>query len=682
MALLAAAQEIGPGMFASTARHMALGKMAEAGRWVGGKEAAIDRDLIRVGTESTEAGKILDLNFHFKFVRQISGLEPYAPHLRSLDLSYNNLRQIEGLQGMARLRELKLYGCQIARISGLEPCACLMSLHLDDNNITAVEGLDALKNLEFLNLDSNRIQRLGRGIAKLAKLKEFHVSRNRLASLDGIAGLSSLEVLHASFNQIRGITPEQVKGLSKLDELRLEGNQLTSLSFLVGVSGSAQPLPWLATLDVSGNQITAEALQSLPCLHQLAELNLAANRISEVPGSVMQSWQSLEILDLSRNHLERPEQLDPLKELISLRELALQGNPVAAQGEEDLKGVFTALDALEYLDDRPVPPSQPATPALVGADTAEEGKTFALTNSKAGADAAAGGSRPSTSSRPGTSSSRPGTAQGMKEAGIKEPLMHARLKVSERRYANEEQVAQWEKQTMTGLAAIERQMEKTDQIMDKEFAVMDRCVQKAHQVMERRRQLQAQGVLPPLPEAGSNEETLVVEEASRLSTPNPASEPRSGPPSRLGRRLREAVDSAREEEEDEFSPGLRVGTSGSSSSSQAPTPESPTRRENPRILPAAYDEEILEEPSASRPGSGCPTDAEEDDEPPQVLTEAEEEPDTPAAVPRRSRLQAGRTPSQNDLHVGIRTGARRMRRTNAGPTGARGKPPLARMPAR
>jgi len=681
MALIAAVQDGGPGSFASTARHAALGKMAEGGRWVGAQAATIDKELIRTSTDGTEAGKVIDLNFHFKFVHQISGLEPYAPHLRTLDLSYNNLRQIEGLEGMSRLRELKLYGCQISRISGLDPCAGLMSLHLDDNCITTVEGLDALKCLEYLNMESNRIQRLGRGIQKLHKLKELHISRNRLATLDGVAGLSNLEVLTASYNQIRDVTPEQVKGLTKLDELRLEGNQLTSLSFLVGVSGSPQPLPCLATLDVSGNQITAKALQGLPCLPQLAELSLAGNCIADMPASVAQSWQSLEILDLSRNQLERPEQLDRLKDLVSLRELALQGNPVTSQQDEDFSRVVTALGALEYLDDRPVPPSAPATPALEAGETAGDGKTFALTTSRA-ALPSAGGSRPSTSSRPGTSSSaRPGTAQGMKEAGIKEPLMHARLKVSERRYATEEQVAQWEKQTMTGLAAIERQIEKTEQSVDKEYARMDRCVQKAHKVMQRQRELEAQGIIPPLPQSGSAEEAaLVVEEASRLPTPIPG-EPGSGPPSRLGRRLREAVGSARGG--DDASPVGQAGAGGSSGSHAIPQPESPkTRRESLRVvLPAACDEEIVEDVSASRPGSGFGTDAE--DEPPQILTEAEEEePDTPAAAPRRAKLQAGgRNPSQGDLHLGVRAGARRTRRSNTGAGGARGKPPLARMPA-
>jgi len=671
-----------PNSFASTAHHQALNKMAEGGRWIGGDAATIDRDLIRACTESTDAGKILDLNFHGKFVHQVTGLEPYAANLRSLDLSYNNLRQVEGLKGMCRLRELKLYGCQISRISGLEPCVSLVSLHLDDNCINAVEGLDALKLLEYLNLDNNKIQRLGKGIMRLTKLRELHVARNRLVSLEGVAGLGALEVLTAGSNQIQEISPEQVKGLVRLDEMRLEGNLLGSLSFLKEVAGSAQSLPNLATLDVSCNQITAEALRGLPCLPQLAELNLAENRIEDIPAGVANSWQSLEILDLSRNQLQRTEQLEPLKQLVSLRELALQGNPVGSENEEEVSRVVASLGALEYLDDRPLPASELGTPALEAGE-GEDAKTFALTNSRV-----QGSSRPSTGdSRPSTSS-RPGTAQAMKEAGVKEPLMHAKLKLSERRFASEEQVMQWEKQTMNGLAAIERQIQKVAALADRELAHMDKCVEKAQKVMQRQRELQAQGKCPSVPEE-SAEETL------RAVSPSVASEPpASSPPSRLGRRLREAVDLARADGNDASPPAGAGGPGTSSGSYAVPKPESPKfRKEMPRkpSLPADCDEEIVDDTVASGPASGCATDAEEE-EPPQVITEAEEEPDTPAALPRRRQAAGRAPPTQAEMHVGIRSTSRRTRRPTGGSVGparpaggnagAARKPPLMKAPPR
>jgi len=659
--------------FASTARHVALGKTADRCRWVGGEAAAIDKDLIRTCTENSEAGKILDLNFHFKFVDQVSGLEAYATSLRNLDLSYNNLRQIEGLKGMSRLRELKLYGCQISHISGLESCASLLSLHLDDNCISSVEGLDSLKLLEYLNLDSNKVQRLGKNLARLPKLRELHVSQNRLSSLDGLAGMGALEVFSACRNQIREITSEQVKGLNKLDEMRLEGNQLRSLSFLVGGSGSSQPLPSLATLDVSSNSISAEALVGLPPLTQLVEVNLAGNRITDLPTSIASSWRSVEILDLSRNQVEYTAQLEQLKEFISLRELSLQGNPVTSREDEDILKLLGAVEGLEYLDDKPVPVLQAPAPTGTGDEDTEE-KTFVLTTARG----TAGGSRPSTASRPSTSSSRPGTAQGMREAG-KEPLMHAQIKLSERRFASEEQVSAWEKQTMDSLAAIEKQINRVALLADKELAHMDRCVQKAQRVVQRQKELQAQGKWPPL-----DEET--ADEDSRLPTPSLIVESLAGsaPPSRLGSRLREVVNSAREDCEDARAQAGDFASTGSSAVPQPETPKTPQRKEAPP-LPAACDEEILEEPPACSPLSGFGTDAEED-EPMQVATE--DEPDTPAALPQRVRPKAaargGATQaSQVDLRVNLRAGSRRTRRSVAGAGGgASRKPPLARLPVR
>jgi len=591
----------GNACLSATARWSALGgspgapqQFVEGCRWTGDKTVEIDNNLIRQCTDGSEGGKITDLNFHFKFVQRIHSLEPHSAHLRCLDLSSNNIRHIEGLGAMPKLRELKLYSCQIQRIQNLDKCVCLGSLHLEDNCIGAIEGLDNLRQLEHLSLDSNRVQRLGRGLAKLSKLRELRLSRNQLSSLDGLAGLSSLELLWVDHNQLQQVTAEQVKGLGKLDELQIGGNQIRSLSFLAAGSNGTQPsMPSLTSLDASDNALTAKTLKGLPPLLQLAELNLARNQIEEVPEGLPDAWPTLEILDISSNSLDKAEDLQRLRHISSLKELLVHGNPIAnaLNGEDGVRQALAGLDALEYLDDRQLPPAAVVAEASEAAAlprTEDNGNGVGSSLAPRREESLIGTARPGTGSRPSTGSSRPSTTQSLREAGVQQPLMHAQLKLSQNRFVGEEQVLQWEKQTLSGLKAIDKQMQKTSGQVDSELEAMSRYLRKADEVLQRERARIGRRPASPGEEA--------AEEAAQLQ-PRLLAPPEPRKPSRLSRRLHAAVELAAVSEEpteenlrspaNSASPGCaslaqRVG------GSEAQSP--------PAVqLPALCDEEVEEE---------------------------------------------------------------------------------------
>eukprot|EP00971_Amphidinium_carterae_P341106 6479746-Amphidinium_carterae.1 len=173
----------------------------------------------------------------------------------------------------------------------------------------------------------------------------------------------------------------------------------------------------------------------------------------------------------------------------TLRELLIHGNPLLTVDEsiEQSQLVLAQLDSLEYLDDQRVPEKSEAQKALTDPTLTEEEQTFRLTHANvASGEAPAGGtSRPSTA-RPSTAGSRPGTASAMKDAGVKDPLMHARLKIlGEKRFATEEQTKQWEQQTLSSLAAIEKQIEKTVEQAEGELAEMNRYMERAEMVLQR-----------------------------------------------------------------------------------------------------------------------------------------------------------------------------------------------------
>lgn len=569
-------------------------QLAEGCRWLGGTEnVEIHGGLIREGTENSEAGKITDLNLHFKFVQQLSGLDTIAPNLRSLDLSANNIRVITGLEGMTKLRELKLYSCQISRIQNMEHCVSLMALHLEDNHIGAIEGLDSCRCLEYLNMESNRLQKIGKGLARLTRLKELHLSRNQLVSLDGVAGLASLEVCTLDENRLCKITAEQVKGLGKLDELKIANNQLESLSFLAaGLQKPYPSLPSLVQLDVSGNKLSAASLQHLQPLQQLSELNLAGNQIEEIQPCFVSLFPSLEILDLGGNLLHRgAEDLTQLKEIASLRELMIQGNPFMSQAQPgEISEALAILPDLEFVDDQPCEKKQEAEVLAIN-EGDEDRDTFPLTLPKGiGQDQkrpeSSAGSRPTTAG-----SQRPGTAQKMSEAGVKDPLMHMKPKLSNKRYASEEQVMQWEKQTINGLLAVQKQIDKTSHHIDADLQDMTKFLHKADKCLQREKELAAQR--PSSPDAAGRPESADETQLPTLrSAPVAREEAVSHRDSRARLRLEGALERGREDGEDDDvieDPLLEDG------SLPASPPISPSRMSPAAAAAAACDEEISEE---------------------------------------------------------------------------------------
>jgi len=87
-----------------------------------------------------------------------------------LDISYNLLRKIEGLDELANLEKLFLCANKIKLIENLENQKCLQTVELGCNRICMIEGLESSKDtLEELYLGRNRLESL-KGIEIFTKL--------------------------------------------------------------------------------------------------------------------------------------------------------------------------------------------------------------------------------------------------------------------------------------------------------------------------------------------------------------------------------------------------------------------------------------------------------------------------------------------------------------------------------
>ena len=234
-----------------------------------------------------------------------------------LDLSRRDLEECAFLEGEHRLRLLNYQRNRIARIARLESVRDLVFLDLHDNRVAVVDGLECVPNLRVLML-----------------------GRNRITSLGG----------HGSFT-LRRACP-------KLDVLDLHDNDVETLA------GADELLPSsIRVLNLAGNA-RVDRVGDLGGLTNLAELNLRRCGVRTLgpPGTLPAT--SLRRLFLSRNPVEGPEALEPLRRCASLTELALDGAPVHARAvragtREAMRAyresvVARAAPGLRTLDGEPV----------------------------------------------------------------------------------------------------------------------------------------------------------------------------------------------------------------------------------------------------------------------------------------------------------------------------------------
>ena len=73
----------------------------------------------------------------------------------SLDLEYNKLTDVKGLEKLTKLEKLSLYANQLTDVKGLENLTQLEKLSLYANQLTEVKGLEKLSQLTTLWLGDN-----------------------------------------------------------------------------------------------------------------------------------------------------------------------------------------------------------------------------------------------------------------------------------------------------------------------------------------------------------------------------------------------------------------------------------------------------------------------------------------------------------------------------------------------
>ncbi|KAK7853341.1 protein phosphatase 1 regulatory subunit 7 [Quercus suber] len=238
---------------------------------------------------------------------------------------------------------LKLSCKALSDVSCLSYFTNLERLDLSFNNLTSLQVLEACVNLKWLAVVQNKLESLN-GIEALSKLTVLNAGKNKLRSMDEIKSLVSLRALILNDNEIISIC--KLDQMSDLNTLGIQAKY--------GVINGLDEVTWggrsLEVLSLSNCQLHTVG-SSLKYCTELKELRLSHNSIRTLPAELARN-KKLQNLDLGNNAIIRWSDLEVLASLVNLKNLNLQGNPVAEK-DKLAKKIKEVLPNLKIFNTKP-----------------------------------------------------------------------------------------------------------------------------------------------------------------------------------------------------------------------------------------------------------------------------------------------------------------------------------------
>ncbi|MEJ1286225.1 podocan-like 1 [Cricetulus griseus] len=285
----------------------------------------LPRTLRVADLAANEVVEIFPLTFGEKpALRKLSSLE-------YLDLSHNQLATVpEGLPRTLTILHLGRNCIRQVEAGRLHRARGLRYLLLPHNELGAsalpAGTLRPLRALHTLHLYGNRLERVPPALPR--HLKALVMPHNRVAVLGArdLVSARTLVELNLAYNRLASahVHPGAFRRLRVLRSLDLAGNQLSRLP--EGLPAS------LRSLRLQRNQLRGLEPELLAGLNRLQELSLAHNRlrVGDIGPGTWHELQALQVLDLSHNELSFvPPDLPE-----ALEELYLQANRISHVGPE------------------------------------------------------------------------------------------------------------------------------------------------------------------------------------------------------------------------------------------------------------------------------------------------------------------------------------------------------------
>ncbi|XP_069021014.1 leucine-rich repeat and guanylate kinase domain-containing protein isoform X2 [Embiotoca jacksoni] len=237
---------------------------------------------------------------------------PGLQHLFHLSLPSHNLSDVSLLCSYVHLQKLELPHNKIKDLSCVSHMPYLVTLDASHNEISSFFEFQPPKNLKEVSFSHNRMTKM-KDLGPFLFLTKMDLDYNSFCEISGLEKCHSLTHLSLAHNKISRIS--SLDNLP-LTHLCLRGNQLERI-------GGMENLKSLQVLDLSLNRISS--LSGLQNLHLLGSINLEKNLISQI------------------------QECKHIHDLLLLRDLNLQGNPVQEQPDYRLAVIFL-LQHLTVLD--------------------------------------------------------------------------------------------------------------------------------------------------------------------------------------------------------------------------------------------------------------------------------------------------------------------------------------------
>eukprot|EP00002_Diphylleia_rotans_P023357 TRINITY_DN4594_c0_g1_i2.p1 TRINITY_DN4594_c0_g1~~TRINITY_DN4594_c0_g1_i2.p1 ORF type:complete len:1373 (+),score=262.27 TRINITY_DN4594_c0_g1_i2:168-4286(+) len=295
-------------------------------------------ELLKSRLLNLPADTVQTIDLGLEGLDQISELHRFQ-ELRSLHLNSNNISQLSGLDGCRRLETLQIKDNKLASLDGLYQLTNLMDLVIDGNSIVRLDGIQGCKNLRSISASHNKLSSL-KGLEYCSRLEKLNASNNQLSTLSGLEYHSFLQSLDVSHNNLQDL--DQLSYCRSLSVLVAGHNKLAD--FPKGLGNAL-----LRELWVNHNQIQIfDGPLFLPLLEKLSLTENRVSRIGDLQGLIM-----LTRLDLSFNNIAEASAIIPLTNLVRLKDLQLNDNPICHIADYRDR-VISSLTTLEELDVQPL----------------------------------------------------------------------------------------------------------------------------------------------------------------------------------------------------------------------------------------------------------------------------------------------------------------------------------------
>ncbi|WVZ00304.1 hypothetical protein V8G54_026373 [Vigna mungo] len=282
----------------------------------------------------------------------------------TLHLTYKALSDITCLANFIKLEKLDLKLNNLTSLEGLRSCANLKWLSVVENKLESLEGIQGLTKLTVVQTCVGKTILYEYGHEEetgdssylendmiATSTPKYHDSRLDTCYA-GIISTESLlyeyvnQVLNAGKNKLKSI--DQIASVVSLRALILN---VLSKNPICKIGDALLKVKSITKLSLSHCQLQGIDTSLKSCA-ELSELRLAHNEIKSLPDELKFN-SKLRNLDVGNNVITRWSEVKVVKLLTNLRNLNLQGNPVATVDKITRK-IKKALPRLQIFNARPV----------------------------------------------------------------------------------------------------------------------------------------------------------------------------------------------------------------------------------------------------------------------------------------------------------------------------------------